>query len=139
MAGSLFLLAHPALMQSKGRMRNTNACSDWLPCPMQLAAAACLRIINDRLNDIVYIFSQAAYKEKIVDHAQFQVSIPHKLREISSALFALSDILVELSLLLHDLQFEMDQDRRRRAEAEFRAAFEKMRSSRDPDEFIEPL
>jgi|WetSurMetagenome_2_1015567.scaffolds.fasta_scaffold514992_2 hypothetical protein len=67
-------------------------------------------------------------------HTQFQESIPTTLREISSALFALHDDLVELSLRLHDLQFEMDQEEREKAETAFWAAFEKMRSTRSSDE-----
>jgi len=73
-----------------------------------------------------------------VDHAQFQESIPKTLREISSALFSLRDVLVELSLLLQDIQFEMDQEGRDKADAVFRELFEKMRSYRGSDEFIGP-
>jgi hypothetical protein len=68
-----------------------------------------------------------------VDHAPFQQSIPNALRDISSALFELSDALVELSLMLQDLLFQIDQEERDMAEAEFRALFEKMRSNRSSD------
>lgn len=74
----------------------------------------------------------------IVDNAHSQKSIPTTLREISSALLALSDALVELSLLLEDLQFEINREERDKAEVKFRAIFEKMRSNRSSDEFDGP-
>lgn len=73
-----------------------------------------------------------------MDHAQLQKSLSKTLREINSTLFALRDALVELSLLLQDLQFEMDQEERDKADAAFREVFEKMRSNRGFDEFIGP-
>ena len=68
-----------------------------------------------------------------MEHAQFQGTVPKTLREISLLLFALRDALVELSLLLRDLQFELDQDERDKADAEFLDLFEKMRSNRGSD------
>lgn len=73
-----------------------------------------------------------------MDHAQLQESLSRTLREINSTLFTLRDALVELSLLLQDLQFEMDQEERDKADAAFRKVFEKMRSNRGSDEFVGP-
>jgi hypothetical protein len=73
-----------------------------------------------------------------VDNARFEDSIPRTLREISSAVLVLSDALVELSLLLEDLVFEIDDGERAKAEAEFREVFEQTRSSWRSDEFIAP-
>lgn len=73
-----------------------------------------------------------------MDQAQIQESLSKTLREINSTLFTLRDALVELSLLLQDLQFEMDQEKRDKADAAFREVFEKMRSNRGSDEFVGP-
>jgi hypothetical protein len=103
-----------------------------------LSAVVCLRIINDRLKHIVYIFPQVTHQERIVDNAQFQASISRKLSEITSALSAVNDALVQLSLLLEDLLFEIDEGERANAEAEFREVFARIRSSWCSDEFIAP-
>lgn len=73
-----------------------------------------------------------------MDNARFEDSIPRTLREMSSALFALSDALDQLSLLLEDLLFEIDGGERAKADAEFREVFEQIRSSWRSDEFNAP-
>lgn len=106
--------------------------------PIFLATNSRLRIINDRFKEVAYIFLISDIRREIVDHAQTQENLSRTLREISSTLFALRDALVELSLLLQDLRFEMDQEERDKADAAFRAVFEKMRSNRGSDQFVGP-
>lgn len=69
-----------------------------------------------------------------MDHAQYQESIPKALLEVSSALIALRDALVKVSLLLKDMQFEMDQEERNKAESAVRELMKTMRSNRGPDD-----
>lgn len=64
-------------------------------------------------------------------HADFKEGIPRALLEVSSALLSLRDALVELTLLLHELQFEIDREERNNAETAFRQLLEKMRSGPD--------
>lgn len=73
-----------------------------------------------------------------MEHAHSQQTISHAWRELSLTLFALRNALVQLSLLLHDLQFEMDQQERDKAEAEFRTVFERLRADPSSDEFDGP-
>lgn len=62
-----------------------------------------------------------------MDHSHFQESAPKALRDVSAALFALRDALVELSLSLKDLQFETNPEERDKVAASFRELLKKMR------------
>jgi len=73
-----------------------------------------------------------------MNHAEFQETIPSILRELSSTMMGVRDSLVELSLLLQDLQFEMNQEERTKAEAEFFALVEKANSYQLSDKSAGP-
>lgn len=67
--------------------------------------------------------------------AHSQDGIPRAWHEVSAALFALRDALVELSLLLKDMQFETDREERNEAEATFRQLLKKIGSNQGPADF----
>jgi hypothetical protein len=62
-----------------------------------------------------------------MDHTHFQEGSPRALRDVSTALFALRDALVELSLSLKDMQFETNLEERNKVAASFRELLEKVR------------
>lgn len=68
-------------------------------------------------------------------HAQHQESTSNTLGDISSSLLALRDALLELSLSLQDLLFEIDHEERDKARTEFRAVFENVVANSRFDEF----
>lgn len=62
-----------------------------------------------------------------MDHTHSQEGSPRALRDVSAALFALRDALVELSLSLKDLQFETNSAERNKVATSFQELLEKMR------------